>query len=251
MSAEEMVTQATPPPQSDESRYPFWDYQDVGVLVGLAIPCLLVAMVVVQGITLLVPAHWERPAAAALAVQFLGYALWFTCLWALFRVRYERTLFDSLLWIRPRRGLAPYILMGLAQAIGIALLGAALQTPDVQMPMRDLLSDRLSMILVGTFAVTMGPVCEELAFNGFLLPVFARTFGAALGVLVTGTIFALLHGFQYAWSPKHLLLIGLAGVLFGTVRTLTGSTAASAALHAGYNLMFFVAYLTQWEDFAS
>jgi membrane protease YdiL (CAAX protease family) len=147
--------------------------------------------------------------------------------------------------------MAPYVAIGFVQAIGIALLGVAMQTPNVEMPMRDLLSDRFSLILVGTFAVTLGPACEELAFRGFLLPVLARTFGGPAGVTLTSATFALMHGPQYAWSWQHLVLICLAGVLFGAVRLLSGSTAAAAAMHAGYNLTFFVAYLTQWEEFTS
>lgn len=239
------------PPEPRATTYPFWGYQDLALLAGLAIPCFLVAMVLAQLMSMALPADLEQPAVAPLAAQFLAYGLWFTCLWALFRVRYQQSLREGLLWLRPRRGMALYILLGLGLAISIAVLGAILQTPNVEMPMRELLGDRLSLVLVGTFAVTLGPVCEELAFRGFLLPVLARTLGGAVAVLVTSVSFALMHGPQYAWSWQHLALISLAGIAFGVTRLWTGSTAAAAAMHAGYNLTFFIAYLTQWEEFAS
>ena len=113
------------------------------------------------------------------------------------------------------------------------------------MPMQELLRDRASLVLVGIFAVTLGPLCEELSFRGFFLPLLARSLGAAGGVLLTAVAFSLMHGPQYAWSWRHILLITLAGVAFGVVRLRSGSTAAATIMHATYNLTFFVAYLVQ------
>ena len=100
-------------------------------------------------------------------------------------------------------------------------------------------------MLVAFFAVVLGPVFEELLFRGFLLPLLQRALGAWLGILLAAAGFALLHGAQYQWSWKHLLLVGLAGAAFGLARYKTGSTAAAALLHGGYNLTFFVGYLIQ------
>jgi hypothetical protein len=114
-----------------------------------------------------------------------------------------------------------------------------------------LLRDRTSLALVGVFAVTLGPLCEELIFRGFLQPLLARTLGAAAGVVVTAAVFALPHGPQYAWSWQHVLLITLAGAVFGWVRHRSGSTMAAAVMHAGYNLVFFAALAAQWEEFST
>ena len=54
-----------------------------------------------------------------------------------------------------------------------------------------------------------------------------------------------MHGQEYQWFWQQLLVIGLAGVAFGYARYKTGSTAAAALLHGGYNLTFFVGYLIQ------
>ena len=44
-----------------------------------------------------------------------------------------------------------------------------------------------------------------------------------------------------------LIIIGIAGFVFGLVRYLTGTTAASSLLHAAYNLTGFAGYiLTRW-----
>ena len=64
--------------------------------------------------------------------------------------------------------------------------------------MQELLRDRLSIASIGFFAITLGPLCEELVFRGFLQPLLIRTFGVAAGILLCAVPFALLHGPQYA-----------------------------------------------------
>jgi len=233
-------------PQAE--RYPFWSYGDLLFLVGLALPCLVAAVILVRIATLLVPEDWNTPASAALAMQFILYGFWFACLWGLIRVRYGRPVGESLRWRWPRRGWLSYMLLGFVLALAIGFLGALTRAPNVEMPMRDLLSDRSSLLLVGVFAVTLGPVCEELIFRGFLLPVLHRSFGPVLAVILSAIPFSLLHGPQYGWSWQHIILITVAACMFGVIRVRSNSTAAAALMHAGYNLTLFVAYLSQWED---
>jgi membrane protease YdiL (CAAX protease family) len=227
--------------------YPFWSYQDLVVLAGLAMPILVVSALLVRLIAIPAPDAFASPAVGVLAVQFLGYGLWFLCLYGLLRLRYGRPFWRSLAWVRPRAGVLSLVVVvaGPLLALGVVFFGVALRTPEIEMPMKELLRDRLSVVLVGVFATTLGPVCEELAFRGFLLPLLARSFGAAAGVLLSAAAFSALHGPQYAWSWRHLILITLAGAAFGWVRLRTGSTAAATMMHATYNLTFFTAYVTQ------
>lgn len=230
---------------SAPEHYPFWNYHDLLLLIGLALPALVAAMVVARTAMLILPEKAVTPAAGILVAQFLGYGLWFLCLYGLLRLRYGRPFWRSLAWVRPGTTMVMYVASGALLAITVALLGAALKTPDIAMPMQELLRDRASLVLVGIFAVTLGPLCEELSFRGFFLPLLARSLGAAGGVLLTAVAFSLMHGPQYAWSWRHILLITLAGVAFGVVRLRSGSTAAATIMHATYNLTFFVAYLVQ------
>ena len=236
-----------PEPVATES-YPFWSYQDLAILVGLGLPSLLAAVIVVRLLGVVVPGRLGIPAAGVLLVQFLGYGFWFFGLYVLLRLRYGRPFWESLAWVRPGGGTLPFLALGPVLALIVVFLGAALRTPEIDMPMEELLSDRLSLGLVGVFAVTLGPLCEELAFRGFLLPLLARSLGAVAAVAVTAAAFSVMHGPQYAWSWRHLVLITLAGAVFGWVRWRSGSTAAATAMHAGYNLTFFIAYLTQWQE---
>jgi hypothetical protein len=109
--------------------------------------------------------------------------------------------------------------------------------------MEDLIKGRASLLLLGFFAVTLGPLCEELAFRGFLQPLLVATFGAVGGVLLQAVPFAVLHGAEYAWSWQQLILMFVAGSAFGWMRHRTGSTAASTYMHAGFNLVVFAGML--------
>jgi membrane protease YdiL (CAAX protease family) len=105
--------------------------------------------------------------------------------------------------------------------------------------------DRPTIIVFAIFVVILGPLCEELAFRGFLLPLLIRSFGAAFGIITTGLLFGCLHGYEYSWSWRHVLLISAAGAIFGWVRHRTGSTAAATYVHSTYNLTQFIAFLAQ------
>ncbi|MBI3683639.1 MAG: CPBP family intramembrane metalloprotease [Acidobacteria bacterium] len=238
----------TPPAEVPTSlQYPFWTYEDIALFFGMGLPCLVLSVMVMEGLVWFIP---SRPGKAAqlLAAQFIGYGLWFASLILLFRVRYEAPFWSSLAWVMPKQGFWRAVVQGPMLAFAIAWLGIFLQTPNIDMPFRDLITDRVSMMLTGVFAVTVGPLCEELAFRGFLMPLLTRTFGVWGGILITALPFALLHGPQYSWSWRHILLLLLAGVAFGRVRHLTGSTAASAMTHATYNLTFFSALVMQRGD---
>ncbi len=228
--------------------YPFWGYQDLVLLIGFALPSFAAAFAAVQLAARLIPGEMVLPAVGVLALQFLFYGFWFLCLYGLIRFRYGKPFWVALAWVKPLRGITIYTMAGPALAVTIALIGVALNTPEIDMPMKQLLGDRFSLLLVGAFAVTLGPLCEELAFRGFFLPLLARSFGPVIGVLVTALVFSLMHGPQYAWSWRHIVLITVAGAVFGVVRLRSGSTAAATLMHATYNLTFFLGYIVQWEN---
>lgn len=240
------VDEALPPAGAPLAPYPFWNYQDLLLFAALAVPALLAAFLVALGVFFVTGWRPEAKAAALLPAQFLGYGFWFLALYGLLKLRYGRPFWHSLAWIRPARGaMWMSLFAGPLVALGIAVLGALLHTPEIDMPIREFLKDPLSIALLFVFAITLGPVCEELAFRGFLLPLVMRSVGPAAGVFVAALPFALLHGPQYGWSWRHVLLITLAGAAFGWARYRTGSTAAATLMHAGYNLTFFTAFLVQ------
>jgi uncharacterized protein len=227
----------------------FWDYQDLLMFVAALLPALLGAMLLVgmlfRGLGL--PGSGKAP--QLLAAQFLGYAFWFGFLYLILRLKYGCPFWKSLGWVRFSERFLQHAVFGLALALSVGFLGVLLRTPDLDTPMKRLLSDRLSVILIGVAAATVGPLCEELAFRGFVQPILVRSLGAAPGIVLTALPFALLHGPEYAWSWRHVLLIAAAGCSFGWMRYRTGSTAAAAVMHAAYNSTFFAAMLISGKDF--
>jgi len=236
------TAQATELPEPP--RHPFWTYHDLVLFLGAALPAAAVSLGLIVLLQRLLPAGSGR-ALPLLLGQFAGDGLWLLDLYGILHYRYDQPFWSSLHWSGSKRGVALSMFLGPAVAFGVAILGMLLNAPGTPTPMRALLSDRWSIFAMGIFATTLGPLCEELAFRGFLLPLLSRSFGTAAGVLLAAVPFALLHGPQYTWSWVHLALVGAAGACFGLARILTGSTAAATGMHATYNLTFFTAFLFQ------
>jgi membrane protease YdiL (CAAX protease family) len=180
--------------------------------------------------------------------QALGYAAWFFGLWLLLKLRYDLPFWSAMgwrvRWPRPLLTLA----LGPILVLVVMALGAALRTPEIDNAIQQLLRDRISVLLVGAFATTVGPLAEELIFRGFLQPVAMRTLGPWAGIVVASLPFALLHGPQYRWSWQHIALLLVASVTFGMVRWRANSTAASTLVHATYNLTFYLGFLMQRKE---
>ena len=228
----------TPHPSS-----PFWDYQDLGLFISLCFPSLLITILLVRALSNVIP--YGKPFQGLLA-QLVWYVLVFSSLYALLRVRYRQPFWRSLGWkMLPLSTTAMCFLAGPFLAVAIGYLGYLLRTPEISLPFQQMLDNRPTLLLFSVFVVVIGPLCEELAFRGFLLPLFVRSLGAAAGIIVTGVLFGCLHAPEYSWSWRHVLLVALAGCVFGWARHQTGSTAAAAYMHSTYNLTQFAAFVAQ------
>lgn len=241
-------TPLPPDPELPEASHPFWDWRDAGMLIALVVPSGLLALGLARIAMLLAKGVTSGKAAQALIFQFLFYAVWFSALYLMLRIRYERPFWQSMGWVFPWKSMSMTVLLGPFLALALAVVGALLRTPEVRSPIVDLMTDRLSLVLVGTFAVTFAPLSEELLFRGFFLPLLVRSLGKAGGVVACSIPFALLHGPQYSWTWQHMVLLTLAAIAFGATRLKTGSTAAATLVHATYNLTFFVGYILQGKD---
>jgi uncharacterized protein len=237
-----------PAPVPEESS-PYWSYQDVALLAGMALPALIVSTLLVDLAFRMLTTAAPGQTPQLLIAQFMGYGLLFAALYALLRWRYDRPFWKSLGWVAPARGvLLSCAVWGPLLAFGVSMLGVVLRTPEMDMPIKQFLRGREAVVLVAIFGTTLGPLCEELLFRGFLLPLVMRSFGVVPGIVVAALPFALLHGPQYGWSWRHVLLVTVAGAAFGWVRHRTGSTAAATVVHATYNLTFFIGFLFQEKD---
>lgn len=92
--------------------------------------------------------------------------------------------------------------------------------------------DRTTQILLALAVVVLAPLQEEIMFRGFLLPGFARNWGAPIAIVVTSALWAGMH-VQYDWF--FMTQIFLIGILFGWLRLWSGSTLLVIILHAAVN----------------
>jgi membrane protease YdiL (CAAX protease family) len=231
--------------EAPPERYPFWSYGDLALFLGLSAPALLAGAVLVRIVIRALHLNVHSKAVELLPAQYVGIGFLFLFLCWVFKVQYRRPFWASLRWVRAPVSFTAAILFGCLLAFAVATIGALLKTPDIDTPMKELLSDWTSILLVALFAITLGPLCEELVFRGFMQPLLVRTAGPAAGIVLTAIPFGLLHLPQYAFSWRHGLLVTLASVGFGWMRQISGSTRASAIMHAAYNATFFVGYLGQ------
>ena len=74
----------------------------------------------------------------------------------------------------------PFVVGGLAMQVVFLFLERFLPFPK-ETPFDALLRRPATVVLIAVFAVTLGPLMEELFFRGFLYPVLARRFGMGTG----------------------------------------------------------------------
>ena len=230
----EIVPQPEPPqPES----YPFWRYLDLAAFILIALFALIVESVVLNAF---LGAVHVKAIFAQLPAQFILYGFLLWMLAVVFRRYYGRPFWQSLRWVHAEVSTPFLVTCGILLAFAVMIASLLLRTPDVDSPMRQLLSDKSTVVLIAVFGTTLGPVCEEIIFRGFLQPLLVRSMGPAPGILAAAVPFGLLHLQEYGNSWRHGLLITLAGAAFGWMRQRTGSTKAAAIMHAAYNCVFFL-----------
>jgi membrane protease YdiL (CAAX protease family) len=238
MEPEELSPPAPPVPEPPPPREPFWGYADVLTFLGMTLPCMLIAFLVVPWILRLnVKAHpWQL-----VPEQVVFYALLLGVLGAMFRLQYDRPLWSSLGWVPMRMPPVWPLVAGVLTAIAVSLIGVLIQVPMTENPMTKLLRDSGAVLLIAVFGITVGPLVEELLFRGFLQPLLARDIGAPAAIVAANIPFGILHYWEYGNSWRHVVVIMVAGIAFGCMRQKTGSTRASTLMHAAYNGLFFYA----------
>jgi membrane protease YdiL (CAAX protease family) len=236
-----MIPQPEPASPTPHRPQPFWGYPDLLFFIGLCIPCLLIAGLLVRAAKIFAPMPTPIQ---LLAVQSVWYFLAFGAVAALFRIRYDQPFWQSLGWLPISFSTAAgAILAGPLLMIAIGLLGAALRPPEIELPFEQMLGSPVTTVLLGALVVILGPVAEELAFRGFLMPLLMRSVGAVSGIVLTGVIFGTAHGYEYRWSWQYMVLISLVGCVFAWAKYKTRSTITCALMHSTFNLAQFAALL--------
>jgi len=186
----------------------------------------------------------------AIGSMLIWYAALFFFLYITLSVLRGHSFWECLGWrkIKARAGGSPrnpliYFISGCGLSLFVAIVSAQMKTPD-NLPMEELFKYRQTAVLFMAMAVLVAPLVEETLFRGYLYPLFARSFGIAPGIVLTGVLFGLMHGAQLGWTWSLVTILIFVGIIFTIVRARTGSVFASYLMHLGYNsLISFFAIL--------
>jgi membrane protease YdiL (CAAX protease family) len=250
------VVGAFPPPQlqpisaPEPTENPVWTGWDVLQIAGLTLFTLFIAqLLIVLGARHFAFPHasWmevaQKPSLTLLS-ELLTYVAVALYMILLVEGKYHARFWQAIRWNWP--GMAGLSLLGIGVLmLGLDLLGRFLPMPK-NTPFDQFFATRSDAFLTAIFAVTLGPLMEELFFRGFLYPVIARRMGIFWGIILTALPFGLIHFVQYGNSWGAVLIIFLVGVVLTAVRAKTNSVASSFLAHVGYNgtLMVLAAWAT-------
>jgi membrane protease YdiL (CAAX protease family) len=98
-------------------------------------------------------------------------------------------------------------------------------------------------IPLALIAIGVAPLVEEVLFRGVLLSALMRRFSSSVTVLISATLFALVHleGLHFQWyALPNLLLLALA---LGWLRLQSASLWPSVLAHGTYNSFAMIAIL--------
>jgi membrane protease YdiL (CAAX protease family) len=241
--------ESTLPPAPRAGENPVWSGWDVLLIAALTLATIFLIQLILILVGLrFVYRHenWvdvaQKPVLALLS-ELLAYGVVAVYMILLVEGKYHTRFWAAIRWNWP--GLAGLSLVGVGVLmLGLDFLGRFLPMPKTT-PFDQFFDRPLDAYLTVAFAITLGPLMEELFFRGFLYPVVARRLGAFWGILLTALPFGLMHYLQYrSWSA--VLIIILVGVVLTTVRAVTKSVASSFLAHVGYNgtLMILAAVAT-------
>jgi hypothetical protein len=235
------------PPKAGED--PVWSGWDVLLLAALTLGILFI----VQLLIVVAARHFSHPQRSwidvaqkpslALLSEFLAYMVVALYMFLLVEGKYHTGFWRAIRWNWPGPGGFSLIGVGVLM-LGFDALGRFLPMPKTT-PFDQFFERPMDAYLTVAFAITLGPLMEELFFRGFLYPVLARRMGAVWGIVLTALPFGLMHYAQYrSWSA--VLIIVLVGVVLTAVRAVTKSVASSFLAHVGYNgtLMVLTAVAT-------
>lgn len=245
------ATEPLPPqPAPKPGENPVWNGWDVLQIAGLTLLTLFIAqLLIVLGARHFAFPHQsfmevaQKPSLALLA-ELLTYVAVALYMILLVEGKYRARFWQAIRWNWPGIAGVSFIGVGVLM-LGLDILGRFLPMPK-NTPFDQFFAHRSDAYLTAVFAVTLGPLMEEVFFRGFLYPVIARRLGVFWGIVLTALPFGLIHMVQYGYAWGAVLIIFMVGMVLTTVRAVTKSVASSFLAHVGYNgtLMVLAAWAT-------
>jgi hypothetical protein len=239
-----------------------WNWLDLLFLVAVAISgTIVITLLLIKGFAIfgLSFRHIQKSASDEnlflIFNQTLLSALLLAYLAAQMRHSFHAPFWRTIGWRPLETGHTPraaaylgLILSGFMLAILVTMSSAVFKAPK-QTPIEQFFGDRRSALLLMSMAVLLAPVLEETIFRGYIYPVIARSFGVNISILVTGTLFGLLHASQLWGAWAQIAMLVLVGIIFTYARAKTRTVVASYLLHVSYNSCLFLGFLVASHGF--
>jgi membrane protease YdiL (CAAX protease family) len=207
------------------------------VAVGIACLTLLLGLEALFGWEV----NLEKPLTEALmliVVQAIAWMLILVFVYFLVTVKHGMEFRRVIGWIpltQPFSAGPLYCLTGVGLACLVVVIASMMPLPNQSSPFEDLLRDPSALLLVTAFGITVFPVVEEISFRGFFFAIMERIHGTLIAVVITSTVFSIVHGPQYGWQWQSLTLLFCVGSIFAAVRVKTKSIVPVILVHSGYN----------------
>ena len=227
---------------------------------------LAVSFIFMTSFVVLIATHSYTPQAAmqhpvALVMSLIvAYALTFAVAIPVFPLLWSRPFFDGISWVWRAAQLRWWklVLLGCALAVIAEAIEAVLKT-STKTDLTELLKSPAAGWLTVVFGTLVAPVCEEIAFRGFLLPALATAYdwlsldrtpaglhrwqsssantqgGLIFGAVLSSVAFTSIHGGQLHWAGGPLVILFVMSMVFSAVRVVTRSVAASTIVHIAYD----------------
>ena len=258
--------EGTPPPEPPV-RIPHLGH--AALFLAIAGFFLLIIQLVFLGISH-PPAVAGKAAAAGISTKFLvgsealSYLATLTAAWFIFPLFWKRPFAEGIQanLAAARRNALRLIPIGLILSVTVQAISSLISLPK-NIPMDDFFRTPSDIWLVAAFGTLLAPLFEEVLFRGFLLPGFAiaydwlslpRTPAAreqwhltnklsrpslVFSAVLTSILFALIHGFQTAFTWPVLVLLFCVSLILSYVRLRLRSIMASTLIHVSYNATIF------------
>lgn len=228
-----------------------WNYWDLAGALLFAAMALLVCSLVAAGASAALinfaginAPITEQPYMVywALGIQALWWGLVLAYFYYVVSIKYRLPFWRSLGFVPYRVPIVWFVFLGFVLTLSVGVVGQLIGAPN-DTSFMDLLSDPNTLWLMGIFAVVIGPITEEIAFRGFLFRPIEAAQGAMTAILLTTSIFVVMHGSQYDWHWQIMVILFAAGATFGLVKWWTGSLWPAIAVHMAYNGLQFAAFM--------
>ena len=189
----------------------------------------------------------------AIGSMVVWYAILLLFLFITFKSLYNSPLWPALRWrkLDPANKKAPsrawlYVVYGFALSFIVIAVTAKSKTPE-QAPIQEIMKNPQMAFAFMGMAVLIAPFVEETIFRGYLYPLFAKSFGIWTSIVLTGTLFGIMHGTQLGWAWPNVLALTGVGIVFTFVRSRAETVFASYLMHLGYNstlaIIFTIAFI--------